>query len=252
MKTRLAVSILVVSGTAQAAAPAPSQPAHDAQVAAAMEAVANTQSLYQRNGGSLLKATLNSPVDANRARLNDVSFFSVATPEPKTLKKHDLVTIIIRQESAFSAKGSTDLQKSHEMEARIEEMVQLQLSRLSLRGGAAGANPPAIKYSAQRTFKGDGTVERTDSMTARVTAEVVDVKPNGTLVLQARSKTVNDEEEIEILLSGVCSASDVAPDNSVLSTQLQDLDLRKFTKGAIRDTNKRGWVPKLLDVINPF
>ena len=44
----------------------------------------------------------------------------------------------------------------------------------------------------------------------------------------------------------------VLPDNTVLSTQLYDLELNKQHSGAVRDTTKRGWVPKLLDAINPF
>jgi hypothetical protein len=31
-----------------------------------------------------------------------------------------------------------------------------------------------------------------------------------------------------------------------------DKDLTKSHKGAVRDTTKRGWIPKLLDVLNPF
>ena len=42
------------------------------------------------------------------------------------------------------------------------------------------------------------------------------------------------------------------PTNSVLSTDLHDLDLQKVTKGAVRDTTKRGILPRLLDFINPF
>src|SRR6187397_3057359 len=38
--------------------------------------------VMQRNGGSLLKATLTAPVDPGQAKLDNVSFFSVPAPEP--------------------------------------------------------------------------------------------------------------------------------------------------------------------------
>jgi flagellar basal body L-ring protein FlgH len=44
----------------------------------------------------------------------------------------------------------------------------------------------------------------------------------------------------------------VTADNSVLSTQLFDLELNKSTKGAIRDSTKRGAVHKFFDWLNPF
>src|SRR5829696_8252907 len=51
---------------------------------------------YQRSGGSLLRASLASQPDAGQAPLASVSFFAVPEPEPRVIKKHDLVTIIVR------------------------------------------------------------------------------------------------------------------------------------------------------------
>src|SRR4051812_1439602 len=56
----------------------------------------------QRIGGSLFRASLAMPPDPGQAKLRDVSYFSVPEPEPRTIKKHDLVTIVVREESAFS------------------------------------------------------------------------------------------------------------------------------------------------------
>src|SRR5262249_4160870 len=109
-----------------------------------------------------------------------------------------------------------------------------------------------IKASGQRNFKGEATVDRTDSYTMRVTAEVIDVKPNGTLVLQAKQHLKHDEEEQEFVLSGTVRAEDVTPDNTILSTQLYDKQITTTHKGAVRDTTKRDLLTKLLDAINPF
>ena len=111
---------------------------------------------------------------------------------------------------------------------------------------------PSLTDTELRLDKGEATVDRSDSLTARITAEVVDVKPNGTLVLQAHKFIKTDDEEQEFTLTGTCRAEDVTPDNSVLSTTLHDLNVKKNSKGAARDTTKRGWVPRLLDFINPF
>jgi flagellar L-ring protein precursor FlgH len=72
------------------------------------------------------------------------------------------------------------------------------------------------------------------------------------MVLQARQRIKTDDEEQTFILSGICRVEDITPDNSILSTQMFDKELTKTHKGAVRDTTKRGWIPKLLDVINPF
>jgi flagellar L-ring protein precursor FlgH len=218
------------------------------------QAAQSAANLMPRSGGSLLRATLAAQPDAAQAQLggpNGVSYFAVPPPQPKVLKKHDLVTIIVREESEFKANGNADLKKSADIDAKIEQFVKLNLSKLSLQP-AIGTNVPEVKASGTRNFKGEATVDRTDSFTTRITAEIVDVKPNGTLVLQARSQSRNDEEEEGMILTGTCRAEDVTADNTVLSTQLFDRNVSVQHKGAVRDTTKRGWVPKLLDALNPF
>jgi flagellar L-ring protein precursor FlgH len=81
---------------------------------------------------------------------------------------------------------------------------------------------------------------------------VLDVKPNGTLVLQARKTIKTDEEEQQFILSGICRVEDVATDNTVLSTQIFDLDLQKNHKGDVKDAVTKGWLPRLMQLVNPF
>src|SRR5207249_1610300 len=111
---------------------------------------------------------------------------------------------------------------------------------------------PEVKMNGKRSFQGQGEVDRADTFTARITAEVLDVKPNGTLVLQARKRIKTDEEEQMFTLTGICRVDDVTADNSVLSSQLYDLELTKNHQGDVRAATKRGMVGKLLDVFNPF
>jgi|SRR5581483_10670534 len=230
------------SGRGQAARPRPQALADPVPIGLAT----------QQNGGSLLRASLATP-DADKSTVASVSFFAVPEPQPKTLKKHDLVTIIVREESAFSSQGTTDLKRNADFDAKLDQFIALRLSQLELKGITPGGSvAPEIKAEGNRDFKGDATVDRTDSLTARITAEILDVKPNGTLVLQASKKIKTDEEEQQFILTGICRVDDVSADNSVLSTQLFNLELTKTHKGAVRDTTNRGFLNRLLDTFPPF
>ncbi len=235
----------------------PTTPAMPPKPATPPKAVNNNQSatIAQRmasNGGSLFRAALEAPAEPGQATLRDVSLIAVPEPVPHVLKKHDLVTVIVREESAFKSDGSTDLKRKTDIDAKLDAFIKLKLDNLAIEPGRAGATLPEIKGEATRNFKGEGSVDRTDSLTARIAAEVVDVKPNGTLVLQGSKRIKTDDEEQQFILTGICRASDVSADNSILSTNLFDLSLEKKHKGAVRDATQRGWANKLLDVINPF
>jgi len=204
----------------------------------------------QSYGGSLLQASMPDANDNPHAGPS-YNLYAVPEPEPKVLKKHDLVNIIVREESQSQTKGTTDLKKNADLDAKVDSFVKFNPAAFAIMGQTF-KNPPEIKMEGNRDYKGDGSVDRTDTITARIEAEVLDVKPNGTLVIQARKHIKTDDEEQTIVLTGICRVQDVDADNSVVSTNLHDLELKKETKGAVRDTNKRGLIPSLLDFINPF
>ena len=222
----------------------PQKPASNSAVQAA--------ALVRRTNGSLLQAQLAAQADPSQVKPSQVSFLVVPEPEPKTLKRHDLVTIVIREESAITSKETKDYKKDAQFDAAVDQFVKLSAAGPSIVGLPPPTNPEEVKIRGNRTWTGQGDIDRTDSLTARITAEVVDVKPNGTLVVQARKRIKTDEEEQQFILTGTCRAEDITADNTILSTQLYDLELQKNHKGDVRDATKRGWIPKLLDLVNPF
>lgn len=209
---------------------------------------------FKQSGGSLFRMQYGGggPNGLGNPPSSDASVFAVKPAEPRLLKKFDLITVIIREESQSSTESNTDVKKEADFNAILDQYVRLGNPLFPIKGQPSLANKPQLKFQMDRSFKGEGTVERSDSVSARVQAQVIDVKPNGILIIQATKQIKNDEEELRIVLTGMVRAEDVTPDNSVLSTQLADLSLEKTTKGAARDASKRGWVPRLVDKLNPF
>ncbi len=205
------------------------------------------------DGSSLLQAQLNArPQLRGEAPLAvgpGVSFWAVPPPEPTLVRQHDLLTIIVREESSSRSAGSGEYEKEYSLAAELREYVDLDIGNLRVvpkRGGQA------IDFEAERQFSGDGKSDRRDSFVTRITAEVLDVKPNGTLVIQARKRITTDDDEALIVLTGTCRTADVTAGNTVLSTQLHDLHLQKHTSGPVRDASRRGFLPRIIDRVNPF
>jgi flagellar L-ring protein FlgH len=224
--------------------------------------------LVQHSGGSLFRAEVasqpapppgevtNGPDGHDAAApgtVGAISFFAVEPPAPKRLKKHDLVTIIAKEASNFTSNGNSTLQKEQDLDDKLNAFVTLHASDMKLASVISGStNVPEINITNSRDFKGTGEVDRTDTFSDRITAEVVDVKPNGTIVLQAVKQIKTDEEMQRMVLSGICRAEDIAADNTILSTQLFDLELTQTHNGAVSDTTSRGLLPRLLDTFSPF
>jgi len=207
--------------------------------------------LVQNNGGSLARAELTNQPTPTTAGQFTVSYFAVPEPQPRLIHKHDLITIVIREDSNFSSNGETNTQHSSDFDAAISDFIKFHPSRFAIQAFAPN-NPLELKANSSRDAAGQATVDRTDTFTARITANVVDVKPNGTLVLEASKDIKTDEEEQLFTLVGTCRVDDVTADNTVLSNQMSDLKLIKKHTGAVRDATERGFIPRLLDSLNPF
>jgi flagellar L-ring protein precursor FlgH len=218
-------------------------------------ATPSTQNLMESNGGSLLQASeprqQTSGADPSKPN-GSYDFYAVEAPAPRLLKKHDLINIVVNEESKSQSTGNSDQQRQVDFDAKIDAFVKFNLAKLSIHPNGAANNPPEIQMNGSRDFKGQGEYDRDDTMNTRLEAEVIDVKPNGTMVLEAKRTMKIDEEEISVTLTGECRVQDVEATNSVLSTDLHDMNLQKSTKGEVHDTAKRGLLHRLLDILNPF
>ena len=105
---------------------------------------------------------------------------------------------------------------------------------------------------SNQEYSGEGEYERTDRFTDRITAEVIDVKPNGTLVLEARRTIQVDEEGKTLVLSGVCMSDAITEEGVVQSSQLADLRVVVEHEGSLRNAASKGWITKALDFLFPF
>lgn len=186
------------------------------------------------------------------AALSGVSLFAVTPPPPKTFAKNDLIEIIINESSNQKHEQSLDTKKDYSIEAELAKFPSLRnLLELQLRNGDSQAKAN-LDVSSKNTFKGDGQYERKDRFTARVTATVLEVKPNGALVLEAKKSFTSNDESTVLVLSGVCRPEDITTQNTIQSTQLANLSLTVRNEGDVKDASRKGFIPQVLDTIFNF
>lgn len=178
------------------------------------------------------------------------SFFAVQLPPPRVFKLHDLVTVIIREEKQYKHDADLDTKKEFDVKTKLNQWFRIHDRKWQQQNFEGGK--PEIDAIYDQELKDSGATERKDELITRITCEVVDIKPNGTLVLKGRKFIKTDEEEQDLTLTGTCRAEDVGPSNTILSTQIHDLQVSSQNKGAVRDASRRGWIPRLLDKAKPF
>src|SRR5690606_33385192 len=118
------------------------------------------------------------------AALEPVSLIAVVPPQPRQYAKHDIVEIIINQSTTYSFEQSLETDKDYDLEAELTEFPSIRhLLELQLRPGDTSPLARAAA-GARKEFEGEGERESKDKLTARISAIVIDVKPNGNLVVE--------------------------------------------------------------------
>lgn len=185
--------------------------------------------------------------------LYSMSLYAVAPPEPRSFGANDLVTIIVAESTRMKREQDTEFEKDYNNEFDLIEWPALRQFLFHLRGPEVadtfGASPLARN---RNEFEGQAEYERKDDISTQVTARVLEVKPNGTLLLEARTTLQTDGEKQVITLSGYCRAEDVTDINTVRSSQMFNLVFNVQHEGEMRRANKKGWIPRVLETVFNF
>jgi flagellar L-ring protein precursor FlgH len=186
-------------------------------------------------------------------QLQGVSLFVVSAPPPKKYAKHDVIEVIINESSAESFTQTTDYKKDYTLKAELSKFPSLSalFEDLALREGI-GSIKPAVGVTGNKQTKGTGKFDRKDQVTAKISAFVIDVKPNGNLTVEARESRSSDKEVTTMVLSGTCRAEDITKNNTIQSAQLADLTIRIEHEGNVKESGEKGFIPRILEAVFNF
>lgn len=184
--------------------------------------------------------------------LKNTSLTMVEAPKPRDFAVHDLVTIIVQQQSKQSSSAKLDTKKDSSLSGKINKLPDVA-DLLQLMLDTTDTAPQVeVGADAKSAFKGDGKYERTEGLTDKIQATIIDAKPNGTLVLEAKRTIGKDKEVQTMVLSGVCRREDVTASNTILSSQLADLTVGVESTGEVKDTASKGFFTRVFEAIFNF
>jgi flagellar L-ring protein precursor FlgH len=161
----------------------------------------------------------------------------------------DLVTVNIVETSKATKKAKTKTARQSSVDAGISNVLGYE-GKLPF--PSEFSNEAMFKASMKNGFDGSGETSRDESMTASITARVLEVTPNGNLLIRgSRQIKVNNENQY-ITLTGLIRPVDISPDNTVLSSFVADAHIEYAGRGAVSDKQRPGWLMRAVDFVWPF
>jgi flagellar L-ring protein precursor FlgH len=164
--------------------------------------------------------------------------FADLSTDYKARNVNDLITIHIVEDTQATGSGSVQSKRTFSGSAGINTIF----------GKSPAALATLLAPTSATDLEAQGASDSSQQLTTSLTGRVVDLLPNGFLVIEAvRTIEMNNEQQT-VTVRGVVRPADIAPDNSVLSTQVGDLEVELQGKGVISTATRpvSGWLGLLL------
>ncbi|MEA1951676.1 MAG: flagellar basal body L-ring protein FlgH, partial [Planctomycetota bacterium] len=158
--------------------------------------------------------------------------------------------VLVNFKSQVISEGEIDRKKKASFKAKLKDWVLLK--SFSLIPDPQNAGDPSVDAQWDNKMKSEGSIESRDAMEFKIACTVVDIRPNGVLVLEGHRTIRNNNEIWDLSLTGLVRPEDVLDNNSILSENVADLDIDKREAGSVRDAYRRGWMMKWIDKYQLF
>ena len=161
----------------------------------------------------------------------------------KASRVGDLLTIVINENTDVANADSRALKKQTDTDAGTS---------LSYSGSASGSFDASIDANSSRNFNGDVTYSSARAFSDRFSVVVVDVLPNGNMLVVGKRTLLVEGDKKELTLTGIVRTHDIRGDNSVLSQQVAEMKIHLEGTGAESTVVNQGWLGKRLNRLWPF
>ncbi|HLH08488.1 MAG TPA: flagellar basal body L-ring protein FlgH [Terriglobales bacterium] len=156
------------------------------------------------------------------------AFTNLAT-DYKARHVNDLIQIQILENTQAQSSGSVNTQRKFSADSGISALA----GQINTKGIEQLFSP-----HSNATLQGKGQASTQSSLRSLIGGRVAAVFPNGNLVVEAERELIMNNEKQTVILRGMVRPGDIAPDNSVPSTSISNLELELKGKGVISDSTR--------------
>ena len=95
-------------------------------------------------------------------------------------------------------------------------------------------------------------MKNSEATSTTIQARVIAVLPNGVLQIAARRLSKAGDEDTAMILTGLVRPEDLSTTNTISSSQVADLQIIQKGKGTLSEDQRKGWLTKLYEFLDPF
>ena len=168
----------------------------------------------------------------------------------------DLLTVKLVEKTEGEKESNSEIKKSQTVSIANPTILGTtpQFDTLGILPLASDSdNTLAFEVDADSNFKGEGDADQSNELTGTITVTVVEVLPNGYLVVRGEKRIGINQGNEYVKLSGIVRPADIDSTNTVESVKIGDATIMYVGDGQVADASGMGWLAKFfISAIMPF
>jgi flagellar L-ring protein precursor FlgH len=149
----------------------------------------------------------------------------------RAMRPHDLISVVVSENLAASTDGTVKNSRASNASSQVSNLFG------TLHAGNALQN--LVNQSSAAGLDAQGTSATNSSLSTTLGGQVIEVLPNGMLVIEAARQVEFSQQTQTIVLRGIVRPEDISQQNQILSTAISSLELEVRGKGIITDYTHR-------------
>ncbi len=178
-------------------------------------------------------------------------------------RRGDVLTLVVSENVNITNSITQQTSKNNSISNGILDSYLLNLPKnlhiakqAPAAAAATGSTAPGTSVSnalgLTTASGGNSQLNNQQTLDTRAAVTVTDVLPNGNLVIEGTRIVSFSGETKYARMSGIVRHDDVAPDNTVLSSNVADAKVQLLSEGSLTDAQKKGWLARGIDRFSPL
>ena len=162
----------------------------------------------------------------------------------------DILTVIININDQAKLQNSSTRSRSAGENMAIPNLIGLPQAV----NNRAGANitDPAVGLTSGSNTTGSGSINRNEKIMLRVAATVVQVLPNGHLVVRGTQEVRVNTELRDLQVTGIIRPEDISRQNTISYDKMAGARIYYGGRGMVSDVQAPRYGQQILDILAPF
>lgn len=168
----------------------------------------------------------------------------------------DLITVKLVEKTEGSKESNSEVKKSQTVSIANPTILG-SFPQFSGPGilPLASNNNNTLQFAvdSNSAFKGEGDADQSNELTGSITVTVVEVLPNGYLMVRGEKRIGINQGNEYVKVAGIVRPADIDSTNTVESTKIGDATILYVGDGQVADASAMGWLAKFfISAIMPF